>query len=149
MGVIEAAPPPWLDIVMNTAGTPQRAAVSNALLTQAAAWLEEHSVTDLTAATGDMPRFYNITLAGCQRLLPPGYTIRVQNHSYNGSTHTVDIDRDLFITEARYGFTPQGAMTLQIQAGTRRTHRITDAQIMALAASRTRAIIAHNTAVGY
>lgn len=50
---------------------------ANALFDRALNWLQTHSATDTHRLTGDQPRAYTLEVAGCDRVIQPGYLVRV------------------------------------------------------------------------
>src|SRR5574343_201652 len=150
LGQVETAKS-WSDIVKQADDTTAAAqSASNILMIQAVNWLETHSCTSLDRLTGDVPRFYELSLAKCASRLYPGYQIRVTHHKWvDGTYHAVAIDRDLWITAATWRVDRNGVQTTGLEVATVPRAAINDALATATSIRRIIGIQAHNTAAGY
>ena len=150
LGQVETAKS-WSDIVQQADDTTAAAqSASNILMIQAVNWLETHSCTSLDRLTGDVPRFYELSLAKCASRLYPGYQIRVTHHKWvDGTYHAVAIDRDLWITAATWRVDRNGVQTTGLEVATVPRAAINDALATATSIRRIIGIQAHNTAAGY
>ena len=148
-GVVETARS-WSDIVEQSDDTTSAAqSAANILLIQAVNWLSTHSATSTDRLTGDVPRFYTLGLAKCERLLLPGYKLRVVHHRWVDGYHAVAIDRDLWINAATWRVGPNGAETVRLDVATVDRQPVNDAIAIATGIRRIVGLSAHNTAAGY
>lgn len=148
-GVVEVARS-WSDIVEQSDDTTAAAqSAANILLIQAVNWLSTHSATSTDRLTGDVPRFYTLGLAKCERLLLPGYKLRVVHHRWVDGYHAVAIDRDLWINAATWRVGPNGAETVKLDVATVDRQPVNDAIAIATGIRRIVGLSAHNTAAGY
>jgi len=122
---------------------------SNILMIQAVNWLETHSCTSLDRLTGDVPRFFELSLAKCNTMIYPGYQIRVRHHRFTDGYHAVSIDRDLWITAATWRVDRSGVQTVGLEVATVPRVAQNDALATATSIRRIIGIQAHNTAIGY
>jgi hypothetical protein len=97
--------------------------------------------TDLT--TGDVPRSYNITLAKCDRILLPGYTVKVEYDRWTAGERPVHIDSDLWILSSTVSVSDNGVQTTALQCSTVDIAPLTDAALMAELIRKQRAMVAH------
>jgi hypothetical protein len=149
LGVVETARS-WSDIVEQADDTTAAAqSAANILLIQAVNWLSTHSATSTDRLTGDVPRFYELALAKCERLLLPGYKLRVVHHRWVDGYHAVAIDRDLWITAATWRVGANGAETVRLAVATVDRAAVNDALATATSIRKLTAVQAHNTAAGY
>ncbi len=140
----------WPDIVAQTDdNTAAAQSASNILMIQAVNWLETHSCTSLDRLTGDVPRFFELSLAKCNTMIYPGYQIRVRHHRFTDGYHAVSIDRDLWITAATWRVDRSGVQTVGLEVATVPRAAINDALATATSIRRIIGIQAHNTAIGY
>jgi hypothetical protein len=148
LGVVETARS-WSDIVEQTDDTTAAAqSAANTLLLQAVNWLAQHSATDLSA-TGDAPRFYDLALVKCAGVLAPGHQLRVVHHRWVDGYHAVNIDRDLWITEATWRVGDNGVETVGLQVASVARPPVSDALAVATGIRRLVGTLAHNSAAGY
>jgi hypothetical protein len=148
-GVVETARS-WSDIVEQSDDTTSAAqSAANILLIQAVNWLSTHSATSTDRLTGDVPRFYTLGLAKCERLLLPGYKLRVVHHRWVDGYHAVAIDRDLWINAATWRVGQNGAETVKLDVATVDRQPVNDAIAIATGIRRIVGLSAHNTAAGY
>jgi len=140
----------WPDIVAQTDdNTAAAQSASNILMIQAVNWLETHSCTSLDRLTGDVPRFFELSLAKCNTMIYPGYQIRVRHHRFTDGYHAVSIDRDLWITAATWRVDRSGVQTVGLEVATVPRVAQNDALATATSIRRIIGIQAHNTAIGY
>jgi hypothetical protein len=140
----------WTDIVQQTGDTTAAAQnAANILMIQAVNWLETHSCTSLDRLTGDVPRFFELSITKCETMIYPGYQIRVRHHRFVDGYHAVSIDRDLWITAATWRVDRSGVQTVGLEVATVPRAAINDALATATSIRRIIGIQAHNTAVGY
>lgn len=112
MGVIECAQQ-WDDIVPAVGGTPSeqaRVQAANQLVMQGVSYLELHSCTDTDPDTGDVPKFYHLTLAKSTRPIMPGYTLTVRYSHWRDGVLAFRLDGELWITGVDREVAPDGSM---------------------------------------
>jgi hypothetical protein len=149
IGQVEVAKS-WTDIVSQTDDTTAAAQnAANVLMIQAVNWLATHSCTSTYRLTGDVPRFYALSVAKCATLIYPGYKIRVTHHRWVDGYHAVSIDRDLWITATTWRVTQNGVETVALEVATVARPALTDALATATSIRRIVGLAAHNTASGY
>ena len=140
----------WNDIVAQADdSTAAQQSAANILMIQAVNWLETHSCTSTDRLTGDVPRFFELSLAKCTTMIYPGYQINVRHHRFADGYHAVSIDRDLWITAATWRVTTNGVETVALDVATVPRTAQNDALATATSIRRIIGIQAHNTAIGY
>ena len=140
----------WNDIVAQADdSTAAQQSAANILMIQAVNWLETHSCTSTDRLTGDVPRFFELSLTKCTTMIYPGYQINVRHHRFADGYHAVSIDRDLWITAATWRVTTNGVETVALDVATVPRTAQNDALATATSIRRIIGIQAHNTAIGY
>lgn len=122
---------------------------ANILMFQTVNWLSTHTATSTDRLTGDVPRFYTLSIAKCNQLVLPGYKLRVTHHRYINNYHAVAIDADLWITAATWRVGLNGAATVALDVATVPRPAVNDALALATGIRRIISTVAHNTAAGY
>jgi len=131
------------DIVALNQSPAQLEYASNMLFDRAYTYLRRHSATSTALTAGDVPRAYNLTLAKCDRVLLPGYTVRVEYETWYNQTRQLSINRDLWILSSTVRVDETGVHTVALQCATTDTPPMTDAMLLADMLRKQRASFAH------
>lgn len=122
----------------------ENAFAANALFDLAYAHLRKHSATNLALDGGDAPRTYNLQLLKCDRMLLPGYTLRLQYSRYVNGIRTMHIDDDYWILSSTIRADANGVRTVSVQCSNVDAATMTDDMLIAEMLRRQRAMAAHD-----
>lgn len=106
------------EVAAQGVGPDQLRFAANALFDRAYEWLQRHSATDTHRITGDVPRAYALTLAGCNRLLLPGYLVRLVYRKVLQGYVALDVNALLWILSATEQVGQDGAATVALEVAT-------------------------------
>jgi hypothetical protein len=148
LGVIETAQQ-WGDILPADKSETQAQYAANALMWQAWQYLETHSATDTDRVYGDVPRFYRATVVKAERMVLPGYMLRLSYHQYREGAHAIAIERDCWITAVSQQVTDAGIHLIGLELATVPRQAENDNVLIARNLIRLRDAMAHNSAEGY
>lgn len=130
--------------VANISGDPTGDTHScNMLFDRAYVYLRRNSATNLTIDGGDVPRTYNLELLKCDRVILPGYTVRVEYDRYVEGQRRVHINNDLWVLSSTVRADANGVHTVALQCSTVDLAPVTDAQLIASLLRQQRAMQAH------
>ena len=96
----------------------QRTYAANQLFRMAYAWLKRHSATNLDPVTGDMPAAYSVIVTKLDRMILPGYWIRLKYRRMREGTAYVLIDEDLCVLSSTTNITQDNMQTVAMELGT-------------------------------
>ncbi|MEN6301356.1 MAG: carbohydrate binding domain-containing protein, partial [Armatimonadia bacterium] len=99
--------------------------------TQSGNTLDNVKITQLDATGYDVPRAYRLTVAKLNRLLLPGYTVRVQYQKRIGDYVVFDIDEDMHVLGSTVRIDDGGMRTVALEVATVRAPILTDADYIA------------------
>lgn len=99
--------------------------------TQAGNTFDNVKITQLDAAGYDVPRAYRLTVAKLNRLLLPGYTVRVQYQKRIGDYVVFDIDENMHVLGSTVRIDDGGLRTVALEVATVRAPILTDADYIA------------------
>ncbi len=110
----------WADINAVNPSLAQRQFAANQLFDRAYAWLSTHSATDTDRESPDydVPRAYRITCTKLNRLLLPGYTVRVQYTKRVGDYVVYNIDENMHILSITMAADENGVRTVSLEVST-------------------------------
>lgn len=151
MGVIECSQQ-WDDIVpaVNGQATDEaRVQAANQLVMAGVSYLEQHSCTDTDPDTGDVPKFFHLTLAKTSRQIVPGYTLTVRYEHWRDGVRSFGITGELWITGVDREVAPDGSQTtvgVDVATVPRPPMSLTEMQVREL--RRMRSTRGHTIAVG-
>jgi hypothetical protein len=148
MGQIESVQS-WADIIPLANDKTQREHAANALMWRAWQYLETHSATDTSRVYGDTPRSYSAQVVGGDRLVLPGYTLRLQYRQWRAGQKVIDIDRNVWITGVTYYVNNDNLRLIGLQMSTVPRIAENDSTLIARSLIRLRDITSRNTATGY
>lgn len=120
----------------------------NMLFDRAYAYLRRNSATVLTLDGGDAPRTYDLALLKCDRVILPGYTVRVQYDRYVEGARRLHIDADLWVLSSTVRVDENGVRTVALQCSTVDLAPRTDAELIAGMLRAQRAMQAYGTGAG-
>lgn len=148
LGIIEAVQS-WSDIVPQASTDLQRQNAANALLVQAWQYLETHSATDTDRKDGDVPRFYSASVVKSERMILPGFTLRLQYDQWREDLQPIRIDRDVWVTGVARQIGGDGVNVVGLELATVPRWVESDAQIIARNLIGLGKLASHNTAEAY
>jgi len=92
----------WSDIVPQNDGIDQRREAANMLVMQMVAYLQRHSCSSTDPSTGDVPKFYRAKVAKANRILLPGFRMRVRYVEYREGAAAIALNTTMWILEANF-----------------------------------------------
>lgn len=148
LGIIETAQQ-WPDIMPADQGATQAQYAANALMWQAWQYLETHSATDTDPVYGDVPRFYRAQVVKAERMVLPGYLLRLSYRQYRDGLPLINIERDCWITAVTRTVSDNGVQLTGLELATVPRAAENDNLLLARNLIRLRDAVSHNTAEGY
>jgi hypothetical protein len=148
LGLIETVQS-WSDITPIDKTETQAQYAANALLGQTWQYIETHSATDTDRRSGDVARFFSASIVKAERMILPGYTLRLQYDQWRADAHPIAIDRDVWITAVTRSIDSTGINVTGLELATVPRWVESDAQIIARNLIGLGKLSSHNTAEGY
>jgi hypothetical protein len=132
------------EVTTQGVGPDQKRFAANALFDRAYEWLRTHSATNTHRITGDVPRAYALAITGCNRLILPGYLVRLAYRKVENGYVALDVNALLWVLGATERISTAGSETVGLDVATVAARPLTsDGERLARQMQQTRAMRAH------
>lgn len=132
------------EVTTQGVGPDQKRFAANALFDRAYEWLKTHTATNTHRITGDVPRAYTLTLTGCNRLILPGYLVRMVYRKVENGYVALDINALLWVLASTERVSSAGTETVALDVATVSVRPLTtDGERLARQIQQARAMRAH------